>query len=84
MIKLKLFRAKDVPKPDIPLKTLRCNLCRKPILHMTADQTIKRLQIPKTGVPKDVSGLVVTCPCCGSMYIFTAITDTVKPVSTLS
>lgn len=78
MIKYKTFWHRDTPKPDIKLKALRCDLCRNPMAHMTANQTAKLLQLPKTGIPKDVHGLVITCSYCGSMYIVTGITDPVN------
>lgn len=78
MIKYKTFWRRDTLKPDIKLKSLRCNLCRNPMAHMTANQTAKLLQLPKTGIPEDVHGLVITCSYCGCMYIVTGITDPVN------
>lgn len=46
--------------------------------HMTANQNAKLLQLPKTGIPKDINGLVITCSYCGCMYIVTGITDPVN------
>jgi len=78
MIKLKTFWLRDGPKPNVRLKTVRCDHCRKPILHMTEDQSVKHLQLPKSGLPDDVSGMVVTCTGCGCMYIITGIVDSVS------
>lgn len=78
MIKYKIFWNREDSKPDVKLKTLRCDYCRNPMAHMTANQTAKLLRFPKTGMPEDVHGLVITCSYCGAMFIVTGITDPVN------
>lgn len=81
MIKFKLFKAQEADKPPLHLKYIRCFRCRKPFLLMTDDQKVAYLEWPKTGVPETASGLVVTCPCCGNMYMVTGLTDSLKATS---